>query len=44
MNYQGNYRCWTVICKTKECGQTLFACQLSTHFKQDDRMSKWETA
>jgi hypothetical protein len=24
MNYEGNFFCWTVICKTKECGQTLF--------------------
>jgi hypothetical protein len=23
MNYEGNYHCWTVICKNKECGHTL---------------------
>ena len=24
MNYEGNYSCWTTICKNEKCGQTLF--------------------
>ncbi len=23
MNYEGNYCCWTAICKNEKCGQTL---------------------